>query len=260
MESMKNVLQLLCAVLFVMAMSAETVRADLLAYEGFNYETNHVGSLNGLSGGAPVSDYGWASGWSHEFYSSKDDNSRIALGSSTRDGVRSTGNRAVFFRKFARNLASPVRKTQGTLWISFFYGANTSKATSSFEFLDSARTNGAPVTVTVSGRSVIFMNGVGTGVTASTAVRFFLFCVNFSETGNTVSLWLNPDVTSGSAPTTEPHATCTTEDNWGVTGIRFTNNSGFTNTYTVDELRFGDEARDVYKLTAPNAATVLILK
>ena len=73
MESMKNVLQLLCAVLFVLAMSAETVRADLLAYEGFNYETNHVGSLNGLSGGAPVSDYGWASGWSHEFYSSKDD-------------------------------------------------------------------------------------------------------------------------------------------------------------------------------------------
>lgn len=257
---MKNVLQLLCAVFFALAMSAETVRADLLAYEGFNYETNRVGSLNGLSGGDPVSDYGWASGWSHEFYSSKDDNSRIALGSSTHDGVRSTGNRAVFFRKFARNLAKPVRKTDGTLWISFFYGANTRKATGYIGFLDSVGTNGTPVSVTVSGRSAISMNSVSTGVTAGTAVRFFLFRIHFSTTGNTVSLWLNPDVTAGRAPTTEPHVTCTTTGNWGVTGIRFTNNSGFTNTYTVDEIRFGDEARDVYKLTAPNAATVLILK
>ena len=104
------------------------------------------------------------------------------------------------------------------------------------------------------------MNSVSTGVTAGTAVRFFLFRIHVSTNGNTVDLWLNPDVTAGTAPTTEPHATCTTTDNWGVTGIRFTNKSGFTNTYTLDELRFGDEARDVYKLTAPNAATALILK
>ncbi|MGN0845436.1 MAG: hypothetical protein ACI4QT_09495 [Kiritimatiellia bacterium] len=247
-------------IFLALAFTSLTANAALLAYEGFNYETNKVGSLSGLQGGEPVSDFGWSGGWGHEYLSAKGDaNSKIALGSLTKTGVRSTGNRAVFFRKFWRKLETEIRKTEGEVWIGFFCQIGTSKATGSIEIQDSARSEGAPVTVAYSAKSNIKLGSIDVGTMPGTAQHFLLFKVTFSTEGNCVSLWLDPDLANGMDEETEPSAVLETTENWGITGVRFINNSGTTNTYTVDEIRIGDTARDAVWPIVQSISTTVIL-
>lgn len=119
-----------------------TAKAALLAYEGFNYETSVVGTLSGLQGGEPVCDVGWAGAWGHEYISTKDASSAISLGSVNKTGVRSTGNKAVFYRRLWRKLGTEIRRTEGEVWIGFFYAANKTKATGTIQLQDSARKQG----------------------------------------------------------------------------------------------------------------------
>ncbi len=257
---MKTMIYRFCFLL-VMVFTTLTANAALLAYEGFNYETNRVGSLSGLQGGEPVSDVGWSGGWGHEFLSSKGDaNSKIASGSLMKTGVRSTGNRAVFFRKFWRKLETEIRKTEGEVWIGFFCQIGASKATGTIEIQDSARTEGAPITVAFSAKSNVKLGSVDTGKMPGTAQRFLLFKVTFSMEGNSVLLWLDPDLTNGMDEESEPSAVLETTENWGITGIRFINNSGTSNAYTVDEIRFGDTARDAVWPLVQSISTTVILR
>lgn len=247
--------------LLVMVFTTLTANAALLAYEGFNYEANKVGSLAGLQGGDPVSDFGWSGGWGHEYLAAKGDtNSEIALGSLTKTGVRSTGNRAVFYRKIWRKLGTEIRKTEGEVWIGFFCQIGTSKATGSIEIQDSARSEGAPITVAFSAKSNVKLGAVDTGKMPGTTQHFLLFRVTFSMDGNSVSLWLDPDLTNGMDEETEPSAVLETTENWGITGIRFINNSGTTNKYIVDEIRFGDTARDAFWPVVQSISTTVILR
>ena len=236
-----------------------TAKAALLAYEGFNYETSVVGTLSGLQGGEPVCDVGWAGAWGHEYISTKDASSAISLGSVNKTGVRSTGNKAVFYRRLWRKLGTEIRRTEGEVWIGFFYAANKTKATGTIQLQDSAREAGVPVTVTFSANSNLKLGSVDLRKAPGTNQHFLLFKVSFSVDGNKVSLWVDPDLTNGMDEGVEPSAVLETTDNWGLTGIQFVNNSATTNSYTVDEIRFGDTARDAIWPIVQSVSTTIIL-
>ena len=83
--------------------------------------------------------------------------------------------------------------------------------------------------------------------------------MSFSVDGNKVSLWVDPDLTNGMDEGVEPSAVLETTDNWGLTVIQFVNNSATTNSYTVDEIRFGDTARDAIWPIVQSVSTTIIL-
>ena len=236
--------------------------ADLIAYEGFNYSTNNIGSMNGLHGGDEYPDYGWESAWKHNFFASKDDDSRIVSGSLTKEGVRSTGNRIKFFRDISRTLSKKVSGTEGTVWMSMFHKSDTSKVTGSWFLSDTTSTNGAVLTVSCSARNkaTIKLDGADTGIQTGTAQRFYLLRIDFSAGGNTAWLWVNPDITAGEPGTASADAVKEYDSNWSFDKLTINNNSGFTNAYTVDEIRFADTFTEVVLATAPYSGTTVLVK
>ncbi len=56
---------ILCAIASLTLLLAGTasVRADLIAYEGFDHPAATIGNMTGLSGGTDYPDYGWSGAW-----------------------------------------------------------------------------------------------------------------------------------------------------------------------------------------------------
>ena len=233
-----------------------SARAELLVYEGFNYEVD--ATIAGKSGGSPVADYGWIGAW--RFQSGKTGNENIIVAPTmTHAGVVTTGNAAKFQRTLSRTLATPVGGVSaGTVWCGFFIRPSESKSAATFIFSGSStnlvvrfNNNGSFTGLTFGGQP--------TGLTGGTSKYFFLVRIDFGETGSTSYVWINPDLSGGEPSTDSAAATAEHTAPWSISSISM--GTGAARYQEVDEIRIATTFREAVRATAHvNPATVVLLQ
>lgn len=236
--------------------AAPLARAELLAYEGFNYESGTT--IAGQSGGTPVSDYGWAGAW--RFQSGKSGNMNMASNAvPERAGVVSTGNCAIYQRLLLRTLGTTIGgPSAGTVWCGFFLRPLENNCPLKFA-LQSGSSDVLSVYFTVASKKFgdINFGGESTGVTGSTGTRFFLIRMDFGAQSATSYLWINPDVTAGEPAVETATATRNHETPWTFNGISVgTENTTYKQ---VDEIRIGTTFRDAVCATEHADPTTIVL-
>lgn len=232
-------------------------RAELLAYEGFNYEVN--ATIAGKSGGSPVPDYGWIGAWRFQTGKTGNENTIVAP-TMTHAGVVTTGNSAKFQRTLSRTLATPVGAAAfGTAWCGFFFRPSESKSAASFIFTGSSTNLAVKFNNNGSSFTGITFGGQPTGLTGGTGKYFFLVRIDFGESGSTSYAWINPDLSGGEPSTDSAVATVEHTAPWSISGISM--GTGASRYQEVDEIRIATTFREAVRATQHvNPATVVLVQ
>ncbi len=251
---------ILCAIASLTLLLAGTasVRADLIAYEGFDHPAATIGNMTGLSGGTDYPDYGWSGAWAHN-YQITDDPSGISAGSTTWPGLVSHGNKLFLFREVIRSLGQTVGGTNETVWCASMFYATHAKRSAAIRFY-SGTTKMLEVLSyrTTSNTGTIKLDAVDTGILAKVSQQFFLVRVDFSPAGNTAYLWVDPNLSSEPSIATA-NATKTYPANWTFNRVQLVG-SGGTQSCMFDEIRIGTTFKDVLKPIGPPEQTVVVIR
>lgn len=251
---------ILCAIasLSLFLVGTAPVRANLIAYEGFDHPAATIGNMTGLSGGTDYPDYGWSGSWAHN-YQTTDDPSGISAGSTSWPGLVSHGNKLALFREITRSLGQTVGGTNGTVWCASMFYATNNKRSAAIRFY-SGTTKVLEVLSfrTTTNTGTIKLDAVDTGVIAKLSQQFFLVRVDFSPAGNTAYLWVDPNLASEPSIATAS-ATKTYATNWTFNRVQL-GGSGGSQASMLDEIRIGTTFQDVLKPIGPPEQTVLVVR
>lgn len=243
---------------FAFILLAASTRADLLAYEGFNYTVGE--RVNGKSGGSPVSDYGWSGTWVVRVVSKDSDVNAIAEGGPSHNGVISTGNYATLPRDMTRTLGASLGGS-GTLWTGFFMKAGA-KGAAEFRWRNGADTM---LSLTYSYNTstkkfgAITFNGTATTVTGGTSWYYMLIRTVYTAEGATSTLWINPDLTNGEPPAETAKAVVSQDVPWTFNAIYVGCDRAQVSAF--DEIRIATTFREAVRATQHiNPVTIVVIQ
>ena len=256
---------ILCAIASLTLLLAGTasVRADLIAYEGFGYST----TTNAGSGSSLTNGYGWAKGsyWTREH--SKDTlyitANSLAYGNvvtaSNKFEVGGTNGR-YSNRSFADTIDSSV---SDVIWGGVMMKTPSSKTdrTSRFKLRNGATSQ---FYVNADSATNIVVGGGGateieTGISSGTSTRLYLYKIDLSGAEPVAQLWISPSNFSSEAALGAPSVTIT---NIGAIYTGFSVGASGGNPAPYDEIRIGTTLEDAW-LTLPPVpplATVLVVR
>ena len=256
---------ILCAIASLTLLLAGTasVRADLIAYEGFGYST----TTNAGSGSSLTNGYGWAKGsyWTRE---NSKDILAIATGSLTYGNVVTTSNRFELAgslgrysnRSFAASIDAAV---SDVVWGGILMKTPSSKTDRTARFkLNNSGT--AQFYVFADGSASIVVGGgsatqIDTGIAPGTGTRFYLYKIDLVGTDPVAQLWISPSNFSSEAALGTPSVTIT---NVCDVFSSFSLGASGGNPAPYDEIRIGTTLEDAW-LTLPPVpplATVIVVR
>ena len=270
-------LSVIGALLF--CLTAIPVQSSQVAYEGFDYVS---ASLESQSGGS-----GWGLNWSSNIYVSPISSSSLGYGALATSGGSVTFGPASVTTVYTRQLASTFGASAvgGTLWMSLLYlntagstaaearigfygnmtadasGLNTATASGGLPHpVDVGRpaTGGSADEISLYSGSTIFSTGIATPRGAEAAFLLMRFTLTGDANPDTVSLWVNPNISLGEGSLGAAQATFTsgTSDMDVVNGLRFqTPNTGG---FSIDEIRVGTTFADVTPVV-PEPTTLIMV-
>lgn len=256
---------ILCAIASLTLLLAGTasVRADLIAYEGFGYST----TTNAGSGSSLTNGYGWANGsyWTRE---NSKDTLAITAGSMGYGNVVATSNKFELAgssgrysnRSFADTIDGSV---SDSIWGGVLMRTTLNKVgrTSRFK-LNSG--GAAQFYVTADSATNIVVGGgsatqIDTGIAPGTGTRLYLYKIDLSGAEPVAKLWISPSNFSSEVALGTPSVTIT---NIGGVYTSFSLGASGSQAAQYDEIRIGTTLEDAW-LTLPPVpplATVLVVR
>jgi hypothetical protein len=267
---------------------SNSAKAQLLTYEGFNYPAGSILSNNVSSG------IGWGLNWSIDGSSAQ--NGIIGSSSLsnsinpllvTNGQSLNVGNSVIYTRQLTNTLGTPGSAT--TVWVSMLYlggtaagnesrigfysgmgdgnngslidGNTASSSVGTVQVIDVGRTSfsGAPDTVTlypVNSSASYQSTGVATPRGSDAAFLLLKFDLSGDANTDTVSLWVNPNLSLGVGGLGTAQAAWTTSDLDLINGIRL--QAGSTGNFKIDEIRVGKTFADVTPLAITVTPTIQV--
>lgn len=254
-----------------------SAKAQLVTYEGFNYTP--TATLAGQSGGT-----GWGLNWSIDGSGAANGiigSTSLSNSISLATGGQSVtiGNGTIYARQLASTLGTPGSAT--IVWVSILFlgGSSASPNESRIGFYGgvgdgtvvdgntTTSSSGLPNPVDV-GRAATgadeislykstTINSTGVAVprgSTNAALLLLKFDMDGTAANDTVSLWVNPDLSLGAGGLGTAQATWNSADLDVINGIRL--QAGNAGSFSVDEIRIGDTFADVTPLAAVSAPTI----
>lgn len=243
------------ALLALLLVGADSVRAELLVYEGFGYAvTNDAGSGSSLTNG-----FGWAAGsyWTRE---NSKDVLYVTAGSLAYGSVVTSSNKfevgGTNGRYSNRSFASTVDATvSDVIWGGVVMRTPTSSKTgrtSRFKLRNGGTDQfhviaDSMLTIVVGGGSA---TDIDTGIPSGASNRFYLFRITLSGAQPVVDLWISPSNFSSEAALGTPSVTLS---NIGGIFSGFSLGASGGNPGLYDEVRIGTTLADAWQTLPPVA-------
>lgn len=236
--------------------AASSIRADLIAYEGFDI----IEGENALNGSTGTTSFGWTGAWGtalNDVASGLGYDSLQAVGGSARLDTANGGS----FRNLATSFST------GTVWMSFIGIATNSASYAGVSLYNPFGNERMFVGDTGSGTNWGFQStGLGLAQAsnfATTNLTFLVLRIDFSAgvTNNeNVYLWVNPSLAAapdiGSASASQLGININPAGE-AITRVRLQQGSG-TDNAVLDELRIGWTWDDVSPGVVPEPSTALL--
>jgi hypothetical protein len=248
-----------------------TTHADLLVYEGWDYDAGSLsaGTGDNLNGGG-----GFDGAWSF----STGSNTQINAGSMTHAGVTTTGNQLQLRGQGDRDLEQTFGgPTQQDLWVSTFLLTNNNSRQGNLE-LDLAGTQtvvinnnaGNSANLTIGDSSEALTTG-GSPIVPDTFSHFYLLKLEFGVqvddgSGGLISgtrgfVWYDPDLSNGEAGLGAANATVEEDAVISFDGVTVQHNSPSSFISRNDEIRIATTFQDAISETTvvPEPASLALL-